>query len=314
MYTSWTLAYPQNIQVLAHLIFLEFEHRASIGYRIVENARDDCSGHGTQVASIIAGTNTGVAKKANVVAVKILDCEGQGTNSDLVHAIHWVIKNHQKPALINMSVGGSQSKSVDHAVKLALHHGIPVVVAAGNGRVNACGQSPSNTAGVITVAASNERDERARFSNFGACVDIFAPGVGILTASVSSNDKCGWDFASGTSMSAPFVSGVVAQILEREPMLGVQDVFMRLERWAHKGKLKQSSLLGSPNMLVQAAPCDADNSKLVDLVPFQALPSRPFEDSIPTPIEIALIVCSITVTFLSIVGTSLVLFHEFFCF
>lgn len=243
------------------------------------------------MASIIAGTNVGVAKLANIKAVRILDCDGQGTNSDLISAIHWVLGNYKKPAVINLSVGGPPSRAVDEAVALALAENIPVVVAAGNGKIDACNLSPSNSTGAITVAASTERDERARFSNYGPCVDIFAPGVGILTAVDFSRDPSGWSFASGTSMAAPFVTGVIAQILETEGNIPLKKLYDILKGWAAANVLKKSTLLGSPNMLLLAAPYESggDSSDELEFKRPGSLPKHPFESMISARIEIFLI-------------------------
>jgi subtilisin family serine protease len=272
---------------------LEFAGRASIVHSEIgsPNNQKDCSGHGTQVASIIAGTNVGVAKLANIKAVRILDCDGQGTNSDLISAIHWVLSNYKKPAVINLSVGGPPSKAVDEAVALVLAENIPVVVAAGNGKIDACNLSPSNSTGAITVAASTERDERARFSNYGPCVDIFAPGVGILTAVDFSRDPSGWSFASGTSMAAPFVTGVIAQILETEGNIPLKKLHDILKGWGVANVLKKSTLLGSPNMLLLAAPYEngGDSGDELEFKKPGSLPRHPFESMISARIEIFLI-------------------------
>lgn len=262
---------------------------------MAESNTEDCAGHGTQVASIIAGKNIGVAKLANIVSVKILDCNGEGTNSDLIYSLHWVLKNFKKPAIVNLSIGGPPSKLVDDAVNLIIDKGIPVVVAAGNSAEDACLQSPSGVDRAITVGASNQGDERARFSNFGKCIDIFAPGVGILCASTYENSMNGYIFSSGTSMAAPFVSGVLAQLLEQNSKISVLELSEKLSFISQSGVLNPISLMNSPNILVQSVPSTTKLVDIVDLNPSSTLPWRPAENELPETLEIILITTSVLV-------------------
>ena len=177
----------------------------------------DCNGHGTHVAGIIGGNTFGVAPKATLVAVKALDCNGSGSVSGVIAAIEWVIGDHStRPAVMNLSLGTAESPSLESAVDRAYADGITVVVAAGNSNVDACSTSPAgNRASALTVGASNEADARASFSNFGSCLDLFAPGTNIVSAGISSTSATAT--LSGTSMAGPHVAGLAARYLSSAP-------------------------------------------------------------------------------------------------
>lgn len=276
------------------------EGRASVGYSIFGSEFPrDCSGHGTQVASVIAGVNVGVAKQANVIGVQVLDCNGQGENSSVIAALNWVIMNHKKPAVINMSVGGSKSISVDNAVNKAVARGIPVIVAAGNSAVDACNLSPSGAPSPIVVGASTRDNQRAQFSNFGSCVDIFAPGRHILTAAIpeqaipGSGSDSGFSFVSGTSLSAPIVTGIYALILESLPNSTPAELRLILMKAAASGFLKESSLMGAPNLLAQSIDLkSSENPPFITFLPRGTLPKSPFGGGTASVLEIILISAS----------------------
>lgn len=248
----------------------EFGKRARVGYSSFGGSLGlDCSGHGTEVAAVIGGVNVGVAKQANIVAVQVLDCKRQGQNSDLVTALEWIIKNGNTPAIINLSVGGPSSPSLDEAVSNAVARGFTVVVAAGNSGTDACLMSPSSASGAIVVGAINEEDSRAAFSNYGKCVTLFAPGTNILTASIIEKKKRhskldGYDIVSGTSLAAPFASGVIAMLLQKEPKLTPIEIKNKLISMSAKNVLDGQGLMSSPNLLLQA-PSASRKGKLVTL-------------------------------------------------
>lgn len=191
----------------------QFTGRLRMGYDGYGGTGNDCNGHGTHVAGIIAGSTYGVAPQASLVAVRALDCTGAGTVSGVVTAIDWVVADHTtRPAVMNLSLGTSQSASLESAVDRAYADGIVVVAAAGNSNIDACTTSPSgDRASVLSVGASNEADSRASFSNFGKCLDLFAPGTNIVSAGISNNSATA--LMSGTSMAAPHVAGLVARYL-----------------------------------------------------------------------------------------------------
>lgn len=270
----------------------EFAGRAVMGCKLL-NEDNDCSGHGTEVSSIIAGTNVGVAKQANIIVIQVLDCTGQGQNSDLLSAIDWIIKNFKPPGLINMSIGGPKSPVVDEAVNHAISLGIPVVVAAGNSNSDACLSSPSGVKLAVVVGAINSKNQRASFSNYGECVNIFAPGEHILVASSEGNKKGMFDWASGTSLAAPFVSGVLALYLEENPDLKPEQLKMKMDQDASKGILFSENLFSSPNSCIRGLICNdsSSNEILVELLPAGSLPgSEQLATPGPPPLE-KIVIC-----------------------
>ena len=231
----------------------QLARRATSGWDFVQGDSDaaDCAGHGTHVAGTIGGTSYGVAKGVREVALRVLDCGGSGWNSDVVAALDWAVQRRPGgPSVINMSLGGPASTALDEAVARTVAAGIPVVVAAGNNDEDACGSSPARAPEAITVAASDAADRRAWFSNQGSCVDLFAPGVGIVSSFVGSDSAT--KVLDGTSMAAPHVTGLAARLLQADPALTPSEVADRLQASATAGVITDPQ--GSPNLLAFAEP------------------------------------------------------------
>jgi len=194
---------------------VEFSGRVASGYTAINdgNGTLDCNGHGTHVAGIAAGTSYGVAKAATLVPVRVLGCDGQGTLSGVLSGLDWIARNAAPgaPSVVNMSLGGLASDTLDAAVQSLISRGITVVVAAGNEASDACLYSPARVPAAITVAASSRVDQFASFSNSGGCVDLVAPGSEIKSAVSSSNSATA--IYSGTSMAAPHAAGSVASLM-----------------------------------------------------------------------------------------------------
>ncbi|NEC64130.1 S8 family peptidase [Streptomyces sp. SID9727] len=195
----------------------EFGGRASSGFDAVDNddSADDGNGHGTHVAGTIAGSTYGVAKKAKIVAVRVLDDSGSGTTEQVVAGIDWVTEHHQGPSVANMSLGGGADEALDAAVQKAIASGVTFAVAAGNESSDAGEGSPSRVPEAITVASSTVDDEQSSFSNYGSVVDLYAPGSDI-TSSWNDSDT-GSHTISGTSMATPHVVGAAAVYLAGHP-------------------------------------------------------------------------------------------------
>ena len=191
----------------------DFGGRASVGYDAIGDGRNgiDCNGHGTHVSGTVGGATYGVAKGVTLVAVRVLDCSGSGTNSGVIAGVNWVASNAIKPAVANMSLGGGLSSALDSAVANAIASGVTFAIAAGNSNVDACTTSPADVSSAITVAATGSNDARASFSNYGTCVDIFGPGVNITSDWYSSTTAT--NTISGTSMATPHVTGTAALYL-----------------------------------------------------------------------------------------------------
>jgi subtilisin family serine protease len=201
----------------------DFGGRATSGYDAVDGgSADDCNGHGTHVSGTIGGSTYGVAKGVSLVAVRVLDCSGSGTNSGVIAGIDWVTANHQpgQPAVANMSLGGGASTALDSAVSRSIADGVTYAVAAGNGNQagvpqDACKSSPARVGAALTVGATDKTDKAASFSNYGTCVDLFAPGVGITSDWYTGTSAT--NTISGTSMATPHVTGVAALYLQGDP-------------------------------------------------------------------------------------------------
>ena len=210
----------------------------------------DCNGHGTHVAGVAAGSNYGVATSATLVPVRVLDCDGSGSISTVLAGLDWVLQDHaqsQGPAVVNMSLAGAASSALDTEVNGLLSAGMTTVVAAGNDNVDACGISPARVPGALTVGASTETDARASFSNYGSCVDLFAPGTQIVSDWYSSPTAT--TVSSGTSESAPFVAGVAALIMEKYPSASPATVSQTVVAQATLDVLGAVGV-GSPNRLL----------------------------------------------------------------
>ena len=191
----------------------EISGRASNSYEAFGGNGSDCNGHGTHVAGTVGGKTYGIAKGVMLRGVRVLDCNGSGSWSGVIAGIDWVRINHVKPAVANMSLGGGASSSVDTAVNNLINAGVTVVVAAGNSNANACNSSPARVANAVTVGSTTSSDARSSFSNYGSCLDIFAPGSSIKSAWYTGDTAT--NTISGTSMASPHVAGVAAQYLSR---------------------------------------------------------------------------------------------------
>jgi subtilisin family serine protease len=209
----------------------EFGGRASTGYDAVTagGTGADCNGHGTHVAGTVGGATYGVAKQVKLVAVRVLGCTGSGTWSGVIAGMDWVTGNHLAgaPAVANMSLGGGANSSVDAAVQRMINDGVATAVAAGNGNQggvaqDACKYSPARVGAAITIGATDKTDRKASWSNYGNCVDWFAPGVGITSAWHTNTSAT--NTISGTSMATPHTAGVAALYLQSNPGASPQSV------------------------------------------------------------------------------------------
>jgi subtilisin family serine protease len=229
---------------------VEFEGRASNVYDAFRGNGQDCNGHGTHVAGTIGGKTYGVAKKALLRGVRVLDCNGSGSTSGIIAAVDWVRQNHIKPAVANMSLGGGFSSTLNTAVRNLSNAGVFLAVAAGNENQDACNTSPASAgygSAVTTVAASDKADYRASFSNYGSCVDIYAPGVGIKSAWYTSSSAT--NTISGTSMASPHVAGVAALVKHRYGDMSSSSVWSYIYNAASSGRIKNNPS-GTPNLLL----------------------------------------------------------------
>ena len=193
----------------------QFGGRASNVFDAFGGNGQDCNGHGTHVAGTVGGSTFGVAKSALLRGVRVLNCSGSGSNSGVIAGVDWVRLNHIAPAVANMSLGGGISSALDTAVNNLHNANVTIAVAAGNSNANACNSSPARAANAITVGSTTTSDARSSFSNFGTCLDIFAPGSGILSAWFTSNTATAT--LSGTSMASPHVAGVAALYKQANP-------------------------------------------------------------------------------------------------
>jgi serine protease len=227
----------------------QFSGRMGSGYTAINDGRGttDCNGHGTHVAGTVGGTVHGVAKGVRLYPVRVLGCNGSGTNAGVIAGMDWVAGNHVKPAVANMSLGGGASSSTDSAVNNMHNAGVVVVVAAGNDNSNACNYSPARAANAITVGSTTSTDARSSFSNFGTCVDIFGPGSSITSSWYTSTTAT--NTISGTSMASPHVAGVAALYLANNPSATPSQVTTALINNATTGKVTSPGT-GSPNRLL----------------------------------------------------------------
>ena len=234
----------------------EFTGRMGNGFsaRPGDPSTNDCHGHGTHVAGTVAGATWGVAKKATVHPIRIFDCNGDATTSEMIASIDWVTANHTKPAVANMSFGIPGSAAMDNAVNNMINAGVVAVVASGNSNDDACSGSPRRVPRALTVGSSDRNDARSLWPQgqapgWGRCVDLFAPGTDIISAGISSATVSA--SKSGTSMASPHVAGVVALYLATHPTATVDEVHAAIVNNATAGKIT-GNLLGSPNLLLNS--------------------------------------------------------------
>ena len=250
---SGVRAYVLDTGILAS--HSDFGGRVISGWTAMNDGRGttDCNGHGTHVAATIGGQVHGVAKSAMLVPVRVLDCSGSGYYSDVIAGLDWVATDHREgsPAVVNLSLGGPTSKMLDAAVQSVINDGVTAVVAAGNSAIDACNSSPARLPAALSVAASDSSDRQASFSNYGSCVDLYAPGVGISSAWHTSTTATA--SASGTSMAAPHVAGAAVLLLTQNPLLTPAQLAQTIVSAAVTGVIARSGA-NTPNRLLHIRP------------------------------------------------------------
>ena len=232
----------------------DFGSRVEAGATAIHDGResDDCNGHGTHVAGTAAGSAHGIAKLATIVPVRVLDCGGSGSWSGVIAGLDWIAGDSAgRPSVANMSLGGGSSSTVNNAVATLHNSGVAVVVAAGNSNADACRTSPASEPTAITVGATQSNDGRASYSNFGRCLDLFAPGTGITSAWIDSNSAT--KTISGTSMASPHVAGVAALFLGANPTAN-PDAVAQFIVSNSTPNVVGSAGRGSPNLLLYSHP------------------------------------------------------------
>lgn len=242
----------------------EFGGRVVLSYDAVRDGQNgnDCFGHGTHVAGTIGSSSYGVAKNATLHAVRVLGCTGGGSSSNLIAAIDWIAANHASPSVANISISASGvSSTIDAAITKSIASGVTYVVAAGNNNMDACNYSPARTPNAITVGATASLDQRAGYSNFGSCVDIFAPGSGITSTWFSSDTAT--NTLGGTSMASPHAAGVAALYLETNPTALPSEVAFEMFRAATPGVVENAGT-GSPNLLLFSTLNSSGKSNICD--------------------------------------------------
>ena len=225
----------------------QFGGRASNVFDAFGGSGADCNGHGTHVAGTVGGSTFGVAKSALLRGVRVLNCSGSGSNSGVIAGVDWVRNNHVAPAVANMSLGGGASSALDTAVNNLSNAGVAIAVAAGNSNTNACNSSPARAANAITVGSTTTTDARSSFSNFGTCLDLFAPGSSILSAWFSSDTATAT--LSGTSMASPHVAGVAALYKQANPGASAATIRNAIVNGATTNVVTNAGT-GSPNRLL----------------------------------------------------------------
>ncbi|MFI5553057.1 S8 family peptidase [Streptomyces sp. NPDC051738] len=259
---SGTYTYPDSagsgvtayvIDTGVRITHQQISGRATYGYDAVDGdtTASDGNGHGTHVATTIAGSTYGVAKKAKIVAVRVLDNAGSGTTAGVIAGIDWVTNNHSGPSVANMSLGGGASTSLDTAVANSIASGVTYAVAAGNSNANASSYSPARVSTAITVGATTSSDARASYSNYGSVLDIFAPGSSITAGWYTSDTAT--NTISGTSMATPHVAGAAAVYLASHTSATPAAVASALTSGATTSVVTSPGS-GSPNRLLKLVP------------------------------------------------------------
>jgi subtilisin family serine protease len=228
---------------------VEFGGRAIGAFTSVKGSKsaEDCNGHGTHVAGTVGGSSYGVAKGATLYAVRVLDCDGSGSFSGVIAGIDWVTSNRRLPAVANMSLGGGKLQALNDAVAGSVAAGVTYAVAAGNSNYDACSFSPASAPEALTVGATTRQDAQAYYSNWGTCVDLYAPGDSVMSAWNTSDTASATK--RGTSMASPHVAGAAALYLETHPLDSPATVASALAAAATQGQITNLGN-GSPNLLV----------------------------------------------------------------
>lgn len=244
---SGVRAYVVDTGILAS--HTDFGGRVAAGYTAINDGygANDCNGHGTHVAGTVGAATWGIAKGVTLVPVRVLDCNGSGTMSGVIAGVDWVAKNGLRPGVLNLSLGGGASSSLDTAVANTVAAGYTVVVAAGNDNANACNYSPAREPSAITVGATTSTDARASYSNFGSCLDLFGPGSSIKSTWYTSSTATAT--LNGTSMASPHVAGLAALVLQSNTGASVATVTNAILAAATTAKVTSAGS-GSPNLLI----------------------------------------------------------------